>query len=279
MNYLLLAILCSGAIAIIFKYNENNGVNRLVVTTSNYFVAVIFTFIISINKTGKIISNIDNKMSILAVITGGLYFVCFIFYQKSIKNHGASITSIYSKFGVLLPMVFSMILWKEFPTIVQSIGLLTALIALFILNYSPDIHPLKNIKFLLVFLLILSGLGDFSNKLFQKYGNVLYKESFLSILFFSALVFSFLYSLKRVKTIKPRDILIGFLVGVPNLFSSFFLILALNKLKATLVFPLYSVGSMLVIILLSALIFKEKLHKKDWFSILLTCIALVLINI
>ena len=279
MFYLLLAIICSGSIALIFKYNENNGVDRLVVTCTNYFTAVIVTFIISILKTGKIVSNISGSMALLGVITGFLYFVTFILYQMGIKKHGASLTGVFGRLGIFLPMVLSIILWKEYPSPLQSFALLIALIALFILNYSPNLHPLKDMKALLILLFFLSGLGDFANKLFQKYGEVYYKESFLSILFFSALIFSLFYSFKKVKKIQKKDFLLGISVGIPNLFSSFFLILALNELKASVVFPIYSVGSLLMIIILSSLLFKEKLQKKDYSAIALTLISLALINI
>lgn len=279
MIFLLLAIICSGSIALIFKYNENNGVNRLVVTSSNYLTAVFITFIISIHKTGKIISNINLNITMLAIITGFLYFITFIIYQKSIKKYGASLTGVFGRLGIFLPLILSLIFWKEYPTFFQTIGIFGAIISIFITNYTPNIHPLKNIKLLLILLLIFGGLGDFANKLFQKYGNVTYKESFLSILFLSALIFSLVYSYKKVKKIEKKDVLLGFAVGVPNLFSSFFLILALNNLKASLVFPLFSIGSLLMIILLSSIIFKEKLQNKDYVALILTTISLIFLNI
>lgn len=279
MFYLLMAIICSGSIALIFKYNEVNGVNRLVVTCANYFTAVLVTFIISLIKTGKIVSNINGSMALLGIMTGFLYFITFIIYQVGVKKYGASLTGIFGRLGIFLPIILSIILWKEYPTTIQTFALLIALCALFILNYSPKLHPIKDLKFLLLSLFLFSGLGDFANKLFQKYGNVEYKESFLSILFLSAFISSLIYSLKKVKIIEKKDFLCGVAVGIPNLFSSFFLILALSKLKASIVFPIYSVGSLLMIIILSSIIFKEKLYKKDYIAIVFTLISLVLINL
>lgn len=45
MFYLFLAILCSASIALIFKYTENNNTNRYVITSANYFIAFVTSFI------------------------------------------------------------------------------------------------------------------------------------------------------------------------------------------------------------------------------------------
>ena len=76
-----------------------------------------------------------------------------------------------------------------------------------------------------------------------------------------------------------KDILTGFAVGIPNLFSSYFLILSLDTVKASVAYPIYSAGSILLINLGGFFIFKEKIARKNKFAIVLIVIALMLINI
>jgi multidrug transporter EmrE-like cation transporter len=78
---------------------------------------------------------------------------------------------------------------------------------------------------------------------------------------------------------KRSELLTGFAVGVPNLFSAFFLISALNNLKTAVVFPIFSAGSIVLITAVGYLFFGEKLKTKEWASILMTVVALILINI
>lgn len=75
------------------------------------------------------------------------------------------------------------------------------------------------------------------------------------------------------------SILTGFSVGIPNLFSSYFLILALDSLKTSVVFPIYSAGSIVLITFGSFIIFKEKINNKNKMAIILTIIALIMINL
>ena len=94
-----------------------------------------------------------------------------------------------------------------------------------------------------------------------------------------AFVVSLVYTLKEKKKITKKDILTGFAVGIPNLFSSYFLILSLATLKTSVAFPIYSAGSIVLINIGGYVIFKEKLATKNQVAIFLTIIALVLINV
>lgn len=278
MIYLLLAIISSGMIALIFKYNESNNVNRLVVTTGNYFAAFFISAFMIYQKGGRILQINNFNMIILGIISGFIYFYTFIIYQKNIKNYGASITGVFMKLGVFFPMLLSMFIWREYPSYFQIIGLIGAILAIVIINYNEKVNFFKDMKFMLLILFLAGGLCDFVIKIFQKYGDIDYKENFLLLLFLSSFTFSCFYSIKKVKAIKKKDILLGIAVGIPNLFSSFFLILALDTISGPIAFSFYSVGSLIFIIIGSYFLFQEKIKKKDISAIILTLLSLTLIN-
>jgi len=104
------------------------------------------------------------------------------------------------------------------------------------------------------------------------------KDVFLFAVFFVAFLVSVFYTVRAKKKIAKKDILTGFAVGIPNLFSSYFLILSLDTLKTSVAFPIYSAGSIVLINIGGFLIFKEKIARKNQVAILLTLIALILIN-
>ncbi|MCD8506349.1 MAG: hypothetical protein LRY37_04670 [Alkalibacterium thalassium] len=70
MGYLSLAIICSAAIALIFKYTENTLTNRYVITSANYFFASVTSLVMimyqrlltGVNREGSFI----NELSILS---------------------------------------------------------------------------------------------------------------------------------------------------------------------------------------------------------------------
>ena len=304
MIYLFIAILCSSSIALIFKFSEKCKMNRYLVTSVNYFTALIISLMMIIIKpsiklkgfnlsatkfieefynilwknSGQLSKNSSILFAVLLGIIGGLFFfLSFIYYQKSVKENGAALSGTFGKLGILVPMIFSILLWKEIPKIYQSAGILTALFSIIFANISFDEN--KKINLTLILLFFLGGMAEFQNKLFQKYALIEYKDVFLFVVFTIAFIFSSYFVFRSNVKIIRRDIFVGFLVGIPNLFSSYFLIMALDFMPASIALPLYSAGSIIFISAGEVLLYKERLSDKNKISIILVILSLILINI
>lgn len=87
------------------------------------------------------------------------------------------------------------------------------------------------------------------------------------------------FSIKSKEKFGKKELLTGVSVGIPNLFSSFFLIRALKTIKTAVAFPIYSAVTVVLISIGSLILFQEKLDRKDTIAIVMTVLALVLINI
>lgn len=301
MLYLLLAILCSSSIALIFKYSEANNKNRYAVTSANYLTASLVGLFMSIkghlftglrgslkpfthelinviiNNRGTFSDNSGAMWALLSgIITGVFFFASFIYYQKCIRDNSVALTGSFSKMGILVPVIISILLWNEHPTPIQWIGISLCITAILIANLSFENG--SGFKPSLIALFLLNGFAEFSSKFFQKYAYINYKDLYLFFVFTTSLSISLFFMLKSKKEICLGDILTGICVGIPNLFSSYFLILALYTIKASVAFPLFSAGSIVLINIGGILIFKEKLKRRETISIILTIIALILIN-
>ena len=282
MIYLLSAILCSSLIAIVFKVTETKNLNRYLITLFNYLTASLISLYFLINNSLVIFKKAPiNDLLVLTIIgftTGFLFYYSFILYQKNIKNHGASITGMFIKLGILIPMFISIILWKEYPSTIQTIAIIGSISAIILINLNFKSESTFEFKFNLILLFFIGGMAEFANKIFQKYFLLKYKPLFLFIVFFSA----FLFSLNKVKSEKiklnKREFKFGILVGFFNLFSSFFLIESLQFVKTSIAFALFSSLSMSLILIISFLFFKEKLKNKDKLAITITIISLFIIN-
>ena len=305
MIYLILAIMCSSSIALIFKHSETNNMNRLAVTTANYFIAFVislififrdglfnlfdggeFSFLVRELKNVVFLNkNVFSEKASLAwavaigIFAGVFFFLSFIYYQKSVKNDGVGLSGVFSKLGILLPMLLSIVLWREFPTTIQWFGIFLAILSIIIVNFPFKKDWKKTLRLSLIFLFFYGGVAEFSNKLFQKYSSLNLKPLFLFAVFLTAFLISFIFTLKDKNEFGVKDIRTGIMVGIPNLFSSFFLINALDVLKTAVVFPIFSAGSIVVISLGGFIIYQERLNKREISAIVMTVIALVLINI
>lgn len=303
MIHLLLAILCSSAIALILKFSESKDLNRMVVTTSNYVVAssVSLFFVL----TGSIFSKSDPSISefmaelpsvmqkgtftdsssfIWAVLTGFfagiLYFEGFIYIQKSISDNGVGITGAFSKIGIFIPMLLSIILWQEYPTLIQWAGIALAVCAIILANYTPGSkNSFFTFKKSLILVFLVAGLAEFSNKFFQNYAVPEYKSLFLLTVFVTAFFISITFVILEKKSFTKTDMLTGLLVGIPNMFTSFFLISAFRYIKTTIALPLYSAGTIVVINLGGYLLFKERPAENELYSILIIIAAIILMSV
>ena len=69
------------------------------------------------------------------------------------------------------------------------------------------------------------------------------------------------------------------IVGIPNFFSARFLLKAVSALPAVVVYPTFSVGTMLLVTVAGVLVFREQLRKNQWIALAVILAALILLNI
>ena len=302
MFYLFLAIISSSTIAFLFKFAENRQLNPYIITSANYFLASIISLVFILRN--QLLENLVKQESffeewrllfaqeqtllspynsvlwglLVGGVAGFFFFFSFLYYQKSVKENGVGLAGTFSKLGILIPMIFSIVIWREYPTTVQWIGIILSLISIVMVNLSFESLETFDWNLTILLLFLLAGLAEFSNKIYQQYALSAYKDVFLFAVFLVAFLISFFYVIKNKTEWKRADILTGFAVGIPNLFSSYFLILSLDTLATSIAFPIFSAGSIVLINLGAFFIFKEKISNKNKLAIALVVLALILMN-
>ena len=98
------------------------------------------------------------------------------------------------------------------------------------------------------------------------------------VIFFTALILSAVSLIRKGERPTHWDLLCGIGVGIPNYFSSRFLLSALKTVPAVVVFPVYSTATILIISATGILVFGEKLSRRKALALALILGALVLLN-
>ena len=224
---------------------------------------------------------------------GGILFVLgLVFMQSSVAANGATLTSAFGKLGVMVPLAFSFLIFREQPEIIQVVGILIALAALVLINSpdkdtpaeAPSGSEVKTYSFALLILTFLgNGLSDSMSKVFEQAGPRSDDNVFISIIFCVAAVISAFLAYREYRItgcpIRPKELLAGVAVGVPNYFCSYFLLASVTRLPSFLVYPIFSTGTIVVVMLVSTLLFKERPTKKQMAGIGMILLALVLLNL
>ena len=279
MIYLLLAILSSTCVSSFMRLSEKYISNKMMMFVANYALCTIFSYLYIDNSITYSLDYGFIVMLITGAITGILYLVSFMALKTNMQYNGVVLSSTFMRLGVLIPTAIAIIIFKEVPKFSQIIGFIIAILAIILINFDKEGIKEGSKKTWLLGLLVLNGLGDSMANIFDKLGNPSYGDGYLIMTFLVALLLSIVLTLKDKQTINRYDILFGILVGVPNYYSARFLLLALNSMNAVIVYPVYSIATMIAITSVGVLCFKEKLNRQKLIALLMIMVALTLLNI
>lgn len=279
MVYLLSAIASSALVSIFMRMSEKHIRNNMVMFTVNYAVCLILSryYMGEINLFTR--ENGIETAIILGLVSGILYLGNFVLLQKNMRHNGIMLSSVFMKLGILVPTLMAIFLFNERPKVIQLVGVIIAVAAIILINVEKGGITKGGNRIWLLFLLLGSGFTDSMANIYDKMGSAVLKDHYLFYTFFAALLIAFLMALIKKQRLNIRDIIFGVLIGVPNYFSARFLLLSLGNLPAVITYPVYSVGTLIVISLAGVVLFRERLSNQKMTALGLILVALVLLNI
>ena len=215
---------------------------------------------------------------LLGCISGVLYLLGFVLLQFNIRRGGVVLPATFQKLGVLVPTIAAITIFGETPRVTQLLGVGIAIGAILFMQGRTGKAEKGNLPGLLAALLC-GGVCDVMSKVFETWGNPAHGDCFLVFTFLVALVLSIGVCVAKKQSVTLPDMLWGLALGVPNYMSARFLLWALKEVPAVVVYPTFSVCTMLIVTLSGVVFFKEKLQKHHWLALLGVLAALVLLNI
>lgn len=280
MLYLFLTILCSSSIALILKFNATRKGHPLVMLTGNYFIASILAAIIILIKENV---KYSTEALIFGLVLGVMFIISFFVFAKAVDLAGTALATVSSRLSVFIPVFLVVVFYGEIPETKTYLGftvtILTIILFYFSLNnkHLEDSHKSKYL--FLIAVLVFIGINDFAIKLFQISRPSAEENLFVYMIFTTAFVSGIVVVLLKNIRIERKDLFTGFLLGVPNVFSTIFLLGALNQLPAMIVYPVMNIGVILLTTISAYLIWKEKLNKFGIAAIVLGTAAILLLGL
>lgn len=278
MQSLILAILSSVLISLIMRFSSEKVRHNVSMLSMNYLTCMLLGAFFS--GTGNLVPRDPELPWVILVgaFNGLLYLAGFIAFQSSVRKNGMVLSALFMKLGLLVPMVLSIFLFREIPGGAQIAGFLLALGAIVLMNLQKD-RALSGSALGLLSVLLLGGSADAMSKVFEELGPGHLSQHFLLYTFASAFLLSLAVVAFRKQKFGKWEIFFGVLIGIPNFFSAKFLLGALTTLDAVIVYPTYSVASLLVITLAGIFLFREKLSLRQWIGLGIILPALALLNL
>jgi len=278
MLNLLLAIASSSLVSIVMRTSEKYTKGNHGMLAVNYVICVIMAaFYTGFGNLFPKAEGIGFTLG-LGTCTGILYLVGLLLVQLNIQKNGVVLSSIFQKLGLIVQVLISIIFFKEQPQLIQVLGIIICLVAVVMINFEKG-QTAVQFKMGLFLILLSSGFCDVMSKIHEEMGNPALADHFLFYTFGVAMILCIALIIVKKELFGWKDVLFGILLGVPNYFSASFLLKALNDIAAVIVFPTFSVATVVVISMTGLLVFKEKLSKKQWIGMGLILVALVFLNI
>lgn len=280
---LCLSVACSSLIFVIFKLYATYKVETLFAIIVNYITASSVGLILY-GQSFPIASLPEKIWFFPAMALGILFIVVFNLMAKTSQDLGVSVASVATKMSLAIPVLVGVWLYNETLSALKITGIILALLAVYFASIKPGSHFRYRGLLLPALVFLGSGVIDVCIKYIQD-GLVTEVEFpiFSSGVFGAAALTGLLFigttRTKRLFSFGIRNILAGVILGVPNFFSIYFLLRALNTpaLNSATVFTLNNVAIVMCTTLLGIALFKEHISKTNWAGIGLAVVSILLV--
>lgn len=279
--YLVLSAVCSLTIAHLLKITEVKSTRTLNTLTVNYLIAFIIAFVLGAEEGSNIAFSQIQYLILFCIIIGAFFIGNFVVYGKSVHTNGVGVTVAAMRLSLLIPVIISIFFYNELLTALKVAGILLVLGSLLLLIPRKSSLNVGNINasWLLPMIFLLSGFADASLKIYHEDFSLQVNElSFMGFVFVAAFIIGLTICIYRDgPLITKREFSMGALIGIPNLFSSIFLIYALNGIKGAVAFPVVNTINVLGGTFLGLLVWKDKVTSRQWMGIVIALAAIILL--
>jgi drug/metabolite transporter (DMT)-like permease len=299
MLYFLLAVLFTVALYLIMRAYPRYKVDSFHAIVFNYYACVLTGLVLTPDLTVFRAVEWDSQGTLLTLALGSMFVTAFMLIGLTAQKVSVTATSLAGNMSLVIPVVFGLFVFqnnnKNF-TAFNYAGLLVALIALGLgaiqnsgQKKGDSTKPALVSDRALWLLPILTFFAAGTNNTLINYLSVKYylpgqTTIFMIIACTGAIIIGTVILLYKIiigkEKLLLRSVVGGFILGVPNFLSLYFLLLALGSFSnsAAFVFPIYNILTMLVSSFAAWAIYKEHLNLLNKWGLVLAVLAIVLIS-
>ena len=284
MFYLVATILFNVVISAIFKLFPKYKIDTLQAIVVNYCVCVI-TGSLFLGHMPISTAGFSQPWFPWALLMGASFISIFNLIAYCTRVDGITTATIANKLSLVIPVIISIVLFHEGAGVGKIAGILLAFPAVYLTTRVKESDGKTPSLIWPMLLFVGSGLLDtLVNYAQHTFLNTAELQATYTIYCFAvagvlgiALV-TVLVILKKVE-LHWRNIIAGICVGVPNYFSIYFLIRALNSnmMQSSAAIPVINIGILVASALTAILVFREKANGQRIIGLVLSVIAILLI--
>jgi drug/metabolite transporter (DMT)-like permease len=287
MIYLILAIILSTGVFVVMRLFGRFNLDNHQALTWNYATSACIGMAMSA-ANDTLVSPTTQPWFGLTLILGFWFILTYLLIVESSQRSGVTITSLSSKLSVVIPTLFGILFLKENLRLTSGIGIVLALLALFLVVGGKDKNKVKTEKttyilLLPIFIFFSTGIGDILMKMTEQTNTSSDMIPMIAFIYFISFLFGVLivaYDLVRGKSKwQWKSAIGGVVLGTVNFFSTCCIYRAMRAFDNVVMFPVYNIGVVCLSALAGWLLFKEKLNWKNYLGLVIAVIAVLLITV
>jgi len=282
---------------LLFKAFEQNRVNTFNAIVINYWTCVLMGLIV---LQGNI--ELPNALPIweqtwigFALFLGAIFIGGFYLIALTTQQNGVTTATIASKMSLVLPVIAAVFLYNDSIGWSKIVGIILAISAIFLTaikqkttqNTSENTPLNTSFNYALVILPVsiffIGGTIEIILKYVQEYytssdaENAVFTMSLFGI---AAIIGTIVLVLKR-RIMPLKDAIAGLILGIPNYFSIYFLLLALQYAgwESSVVFPVNNIGIVSLSAVGALVIFGEQLQRINVLGLCCAVLAIILMTL
>jgi drug/metabolite transporter (DMT)-like permease len=295
---LLLSIASSTALILILKSFSRYEIDTFQGIVFNYWACVLTGWLM----LGYMPLNAESPSQgwfSASFTLGALFVTGFYCTGITLQKFGLMVASMMQKMSLVLSVPFAVLVFGEPFGWLKISGLVLALGAIFLTSLpSPETNEQRasapSNKLLLLFpayVFFNCGIGESILQYTQVYNltPTATADQAAQNAGFTMACFGWAGALGTVALIagiligkihfKPKNVLAGIILGIPNYFSIYFLLRALDYSDKSIILPTNNIGVIIVATLFGCLVFRERINQMNLIGILLAISSILLLAI
>ena len=260
------------------RWAQLRGADTYAVASINYCsAAVVFIFWFFQSSIP-----VKAPVVVLGLTCGCVYATCFFLMMYSMHLVGVGRTAVTMSLAPALPIIISIFVWNEIPTILTVIGIIIAAVSipLILLSKSKDRKHLGLIGIIaLAGLFATEGLANTIFKGFERLREPHLRPLFLAAIFITAGTVTLTIVLHRRLVFRKIDLFHGAFAAVFCVAANIMFLHCLTLAAAGVILTTITVSSLVLTTITSMLLWGERYSVRTIVGLILGIIAVLLINL
>lgn len=286
MINIIITILLFNILIIIFKFFNKYKVDNLQALIVNYITAGTLG-VMNSEKAITFDYVINADWLFHAMIVGSLFIIVFNLYATGTQKVGIAITTVANKMSLVIPVAIALYVYPNANISIWTIiAFVLALLGIY-LSSTKNGKLTFNKQYLWLIILVFVGQGIADSVFNYAQKNTIgigESPAFFSVLFMMAAICGVLIligrSFKEKVKFSYKNIIGGIVLGIPNYGSLIYFFEALDSsgLHPSVVFPIVSMGVVVLSAIIGIIFYKESLSRTNWIGIVSSVVAIALIT-